>query len=288
MRPVETAEIARAIANIATAKGVASSLPMVDDLKSLFTKMFQDQLRQHNVNIVVNETNEEALAEELRPRVLAILDEAQKSLTDAALPRRFYGKMTRIRATVLEEQFDGCSAKARLDELMHDLVAELAEPMFLHIGPERRPLYEQTEPLFGSVVETKFADASQDIASAGRCLALDEWTACVFHLMRVLEHGLRLMAQRFGVPFQVDSWHKVIKEIEDGITALRNTNKPGGLTQRDREEITHYSDAASQFRHFKDAWRNHVSHARATYDEREAQKVWDHTKEFMTTLAVFV
>jgi hypothetical protein len=143
-------------------------------------------------------------------------------------------------------------------------------------------MYQQTTPAFGVEVEAAFPDATGEIAAASRCYAVDEWTACVFHAMRVLEHGLRPIAQRFNVDFAVDSWHKVIKGIEDGLNALRNKQ---GLTERDRQEITYYSDAASQFRHFKDAWRNHVSHAREHYDEREAEKVLTHVREFMQHLA---
>jgi hypothetical protein len=74
----------------------------------------------------------------------------------------------------------------------------------------------------------------------------------------------------------------VIKGIEDGITDLRNKR---GLTDQDRKEITYYSDAASQFRHFKDAWRNHVSHGREHYDQRDAEKVLTNVREFMQHLA---
>jgi len=132
------------------------------------------------------------------------------------------------------------------------------------------------------VVEAAFPEAVKDIDAANRCYALDEWTACVFHSMRVLEHGLRLTAKRFNVDFAVDSWHKVIKGIEDAIAALRNKQ---GLTEEDRKEISYYSDAASQFRYFKDSWRNHVSHGREHYDERDAEKVLTHVREFMQHLA---
>jgi hypothetical protein len=96
--------------------------------------------------------------------------------------------------------------------------------------------------------------------------------------MRVLEHGLRALAQRFGVPFANDSWHKVIEGVEKGIESLRN--KPS-LTERDRVAITVYSETATQFRYFKDAWRNHVAHAREHYDERDAERVFDHVRDFM-------
>jgi hypothetical protein len=131
-------------------------------------------------------------------------------------------------------------------------------------------------------VATAFPDAKRDIEASARCLALREWTACVFHSMRTLEHGLRPVATRFDVPFTTDSWHAVLKGIEAGITALRN--KPN-LTVDDRLEITFYSDAATQFRHFKDAWRNHVSHSREHYDDRDAPRVFDHVRDFMQHMA---
>ena len=101
--------------------------------------------------------------------------------------------------------------------------------------------------------------------------------------MRVLEQGLRQMAQRFNVPFRQDSWHKVLQGIEDGIEALRNK---GSLTDKDRSEITFYSEAAAQVRYFKDAWRNHVAHAREHYDEREADSVYTHVRDFMQHMAI--
>jgi hypothetical protein len=161
-------------------------------------------------------------------------------------------------------------------------IAELKSHLFLCLNPSEGKRWKKAEAFFENDALATFPDAQRDMAAAMRCSALNEWTACVFHLMRVLEHGLRQMATRFTVSFEVDSWHKVIKGIEDGISSLRNKQ---GLTDQDRKEITYYSDAASQFRHFKDAWRNHVSHSREHYDERDAEKVLAHVSEFMRHLA---
>ena len=98
----------------------------------------------------------------------------------------------------------------------------------------------------------------------------------------LLEHGLRLVAERFNVPFATDSWHKVIRGVEEGLAGLRNRS---ALSDADRRDITVYSEAAAQFRYFKDAWRNHVSHSRESYDERDASTVMTHVREFMHHLA---
>jgi hypothetical protein len=171
-------------------------------------------------------------------------------------------------------------AEARVTRQL--LLDDLAQHAFVTIPRDFRQFYEQSEPLFGQEVADEFQDANRDIEGAGRCLALSEWTACVFHCMRVLEHGLGKMAGRFSVPFGVDSWHAVLRGIEDGITILRNQRS---LTEEMRAEITYYSDIASQFRHFKDAWRNHVSHAREHYDDRVAMKVYTAVRDVMQQLA---
>src|SRR5207302_260994 len=122
-----------------------------------------------------------------------------------------------------------------------------------------------------------FPEAVQDIAAASRCLALDEGTACVFHAMRVLEHGLRVMAMNVGLPPDAmthENWKVVIDQIEKKVREIEGLPKSPGKA----EKLRVVSEACSQFRYFKDAWRNHVSHSRATYDVREADSVFNHVR----------
>jgi hypothetical protein len=49
--------------------------------------------------------------------------------------------------------------------------------------------------------------------------------------------------------------------------------------------LTFYSEAAKEFVYFKEAWRNHAMHGRASYDENDARKVMTHVREFMTVLS---
>lgn len=208
------------------------------------------------------------------------LREAKPSLSE--LPFSMVITEQFVRLEKAAQSAPGAELVILLREFHNNVMVDLASAWFLMIPSTLREHYEQREPPLGEAVAARFPDAGKDIAAASRCLALDEGTACVFHLMRVLEHGLRLIAARFGVSFAVDSWHKVIKGIEDGIADLRNKQ---GLTEQDRKDITYYSEAASQFRYFKDAWRNHVTHAREHYDPREAEVVWAHVRELMRHLA---
>jgi hypothetical protein len=224
------------------------------------------------------------LDERAREKALAALPSVQSQFRDIGMP---------ISAETLGELIDDLRKPHRrsFEWLINQIGAvekladkELRNQCFLYVPPDHARFFPTTkEPnLFGDRVADAFHDANPDIAAAGRCLAFDEGTASVFYSMRVLEHGLRLMAERFDVPFAVDSWHAVLRGIETGIATLRNKQ---ALTEQDRKEIGHYSEAAAQFRHLKDAWRNHVSHGRKHYDWREAANVMEHVKELMQHLA---
>jgi hypothetical protein len=170
-------------------------------------------------------------------------------------------------------------------EFQNNLIAELAEPTFMYLPTERATLYAGGSTSFGSAVLDRFPKAEYDIGAAARCMALDEWTAAVFHLMRVAEHALRRVAGRLGVPMakQLDAkqWKDIIEAIDDGVAKLRNPTKG----KKDHRKVQYYSEAAISFMHIKEAWRNHVSHAKATYDERETQAVWDTVRHLMQHLA---
>jgi hypothetical protein len=166
--------------------------------------------------------------------------------------------------------------------LINIFLDDLAKHLFLSIPPNRKTLYMQNSPLFGDAVALKFGVAAEEITRAGQCLALDQWSACVFHCMRVLEHGLEPMATRFQADFGKASWHVILTSIENGLTALRG--KPH-KTPQEEDDITHYSEAAIQFRHFKDAWRNHAMHGRDSYDEAKAQTVFIAVRSFLQKMA---
>jgi hypothetical protein len=171
---------------------------------------------------------------------------------------------------------------AVIQQLKALILDNLTQHYFLLIPVTRRELYEQKNPPFGSVVHSRFPEANRDIASAARCLAVDEWTAAVFHLMRVAEHGMRDLAKPLGVPCEeAQQWRHVIDGIVSAVKAMEQEKK---TPERDAQ-LQSYSEAAQQLFFFKEAWRNHVMHAKETYDEREAFNVYEAVKHFMQRLA---
>ena len=73
----------------------------------------------------------------------------------------------------------------------------------------------------------------------------------------------------------------IIEKIEAAIREIQRTKKSDN---RD-EDLKFYSEAAVQFRYFKDAWRNHVCHQRQRYELHHAQTILTHTGDFMELLS---
>ena len=87
-----------------------------------------------------------------------------------------------------------------------------------------------------------FPDAVDEIAAASRCLALDEWTTCVFHAMRVLERALRRFAAELNIPMSIayeENWSNIIDMIEKEIRVAQNAQR----SPTTAETLRFYSDA---------------------------------------------
>lgn len=192
----------------------------------------------------------------------------------------------------LERAFSMRAAVILWDELLIHIENELSRRLFMLIPHEDAKNYEQEE-LFGAEVRANFESASDDIKEAGNCYAVSRYTACVFHCMRVLEKGLHALVHdlnnRFsaGITFpraiEATSCRIIIDQIELAVT--RPTRIQMLTPQPTPEELIFYSKAAKEFEHFREAWRNEVSHSRRSYDENESKAVMGHVKAFMQHLA---
>lgn len=130
-----------------------------------------------------------------------------------------------------------------------------------------------------------FSEAVGDVEHAGDCYRIDAFDACIFHLLRVLEHGLRKMAQTLCVPsyhagtINMRDWGGLIAELETVIKALpRNTPEERIYKERMSEVATH-------FLFIKDVWRNVYFHTRNEPTTQEkASRFLGMTQEFMRLL----
>jgi hypothetical protein len=139
---------------------------------------------------------------------------------------------------------------------------------------------------FGPAVCQRFPNLADDIAEAARCLLFERYTACVFHLMRVLELGLREVAQLAGLEnIDRQNWGTLINSIESRLRKLEADHDWKALPNW-RERRDALAECVVQFSAFRDAWRNHVAHARCSYSETEARRAFVAVRAFMERLAL--
>ena len=172
--------------------------------------------------------------------------------------------------------------ETRLEMLLATIQSEMGSELFIWIPPRHAKCYTQEKLFFGALVSNKFPSASLDIAEAGKCFALGRHTAAVMHCMRVLEHGLRALCLRLEIPFGETSWKSSINKIEKRLIILDSQVKQKTSWRKKRQ---FYQEAAAEFSHFKDAWRNHAAHGHEHYSEQRAEKIIGHTRNFMLVLA---
>lgn len=139
--------------------------------------------------------------------------------------------------------------------------------------------YFENPKLFGDQVFNAFPSATDDIAEAGTCLALERSTACVMHLMRVAETGLKALAKTVGVPNPQNDWGTYIREI---YKELEKQVKAAGAQSADHQ---FYAEAAAQIDNVKRAWRNPSMHIDKSYPQPRAEEILLATKSLMTHLA---
>jgi hypothetical protein len=172
-----------------------------------------------------------------------------------------------------------------MEEIINRTPDELGSRLVLALRPESERYYQATEPLFGPDVDAKFPNAAYDIAEAGKCLALDRATATVFHLMRVMEVGVRASARCLGIPDPIKdadrNWGAVLRKISDERTR-RSTQKPKVWNSDDEElfaEIYALLDAV------RSVWRNPTMHIEQKYAPEEAELIYVATRSFIKKIA---
>ena len=161
---------------------------------------------------------------------------------------------------------------------------EMESALFSQVPHHLSSFYQSTKPLFGENVHRNFPSAIIDIEEAGNSLALGRNTACVFHLMRVLEVGLRALGKSLNDPSldpkKNPTWESILRRCDAEL------QKP--YAQRSPEWQANpqfFSEATANLRAVKDAWRNPTLHIDLSYDEERARDVWNVVGAFLRHLA---
>lgn len=213
-------------------------------------------------------------------------EEANKLLDDIASECRaldfeaIQPQIDRMRHTTKPE-CDAKHAVAGLRDLRERIQDTLLSRQFLYVAPGVATYFDAPLVEWDDVPD-KFPSAMHDIEEAGKCLALERHTACVFHLMRVLEVGLKAQAKELGAVVPREEWGHYIDHIEAKIRGISSANpKPS-----DWRETEHFhSEASAHFRALKNAWRNATMHGRGTYGGEQARTIYENARGFMRHIA---
>lgn len=165
--------------------------------------------------------------------------------------------------------------KTKIGSIREQIRSELSRQCFLYIKPENKEFLDKKESYIGEKFSDKFTDILEDAVEAGNCFATGRNTACVFHLMRVMERGTQKFGERLGVDFtEKKLWYNILKKSNEKIENLSK----GSLK-------TQYAAIYSNLNNVRLAWRNETMHPKATYTEDEARNILNCVKAFMLELS---
>jgi hypothetical protein len=165
---------------------------------------------------------------------------------------------------------DLANVPGALNDLSLRLTDDLKNRWFLYIDPAFVTLYDDPEP-FGALVAKQFQSAALDIEEAAKCLAVGRATACVYHLMRVCEVGIKAVMKALALTGVTPNWGAYIKAIE-------------GATKGHADEVF-FRALLGDLQAIKVAWRNPSMHIERAYTVVEADNVYRAVRTFVQTLA---
>lgn len=171
-----------------------------------------------------------------------------------------------------------------LNELLNRVRDQLEETYCLLLsGEEARRFETPIDDKWRPVVD-RFPSTADDVEEAAKCLAVGRHTAAVFHLMRVVEVGLRALGRSLNDstldPASNPNWERILTKCD---SELRRPLRERSDEWRSDEPF--YSEATANLRSIKDAWRNPTLHVERHYDEERAEEVYHAVRAFMRHLA---
>jgi hypothetical protein len=147
--------------------------------------------------------------------------------------------------------------------------------------------FEPSEPLFGPNVEAGFVSVAFELDEAAKCFALSRSTAAVFHLMRIMEIGVRATARCLQIPDPVKAadrnWGAMLRLIKADIDAHGGASSTKKWAVPDDKEF--FESTYASLDAVRVAWRNTTMHVENKYTDDEAEHIFIAVKGFMMKLA---
>lgn len=144
---------------------------------------------------------------------------------------------------------------ALFNDLSNRIEDELKAAVFLKLDSVDRLKYLHPLEHWEDVLQ-RFEPIAFDAEEAGKALALERYTACVFHLMRVTECAVLELQRFLDKPDPKAHFGSVLSKLEH----LHTKTKFEDLPERLKPYRQFLIDILPQLHAVKDSWRNKVSH----------------------------
>lgn len=168
------------------------------------------------------------------------------------------------------------------NELTRSILRELGSRYVLLVPSSRDKYYESYLSDKEKEISNKAPEIIEDITEAGNCFALGRYTACVFHLMRVMEKSIQYFGKKVKIslrkPIIDETWYKISIALKNRIDSLPE------ITPKKREIKDRYQATYAHLDSVRIAWRNRTMHPKITYTQEEAKTLLSAVEIFIKDL----
>jgi hypothetical protein len=148
-------------------------------------------------------------------------------------------------------------------------------------------VFKDLEEIFDQKVLERFPEISDDVFDAAQCFIHYSSTACVFHLMRIVEVGVLKVARLADIQDPKPSWGAILSKLERLTQRTQYQDLPPSI----QPHIGLIRKLLPKLHAIQHAWRNKVSHVENkliptdAINEEVATEVMSAVQAFMRMLA---
>jgi hypothetical protein len=181
------------------------------------------------------------------------------------------------------DDWDSARIEKHVLTLTERMADECETKNFLYVPSERVRFYKEPTKDWGDV-PNRFGSTVFDVEESGKSFACERYTAAVFHVMRVLEAGLKALGSSLRDPMFLQStnrsWDTILKKCWKELDPQNPSRAPTWQADPD-----FFNGVTGYLQNVKDAWRNPTMHVGQKYTEEETERIVVSARIFMAHLA---
>jgi HEPN domain-containing protein len=202
-------------------------------------------------------------------------------------------------AREVKEGFDGATEEANGERILKDVPFEkfmyYSDSVLRLAGDEAKTkillsvnapvvnAFDDSVPIFGDDVATKFPSIKYDVTEASKCLTLGRSTASAFHLLRCLEAAIRAVARSLNIADPIKgaqrNWGNALSEI------LKELDRRWPKATRISGDAVLFERWHTDFSLLQNPYRNSTMHLETTYTEEDAEHLFITVRKIMQSIA---